>query len=107
KSGYCGRDSANVPRKGVRKRYHPGHSPPSRLSVGAGVSGGFSAVLTGSGDGPAASDDRPAPDRVDFDPAYDPSAPIEYEVCGGEMRYIAACKILCGNCGYRRDCSDP
>jgi hypothetical protein len=49
----------------------------------------------------------PAPDRVDFDPAYDPDAPIECEVCGGVMRYIAACKILCPNCGYRRDCSDP
>ena len=47
------------------------------------------------------------PDRVDFDPAYDPTAPIECEVCGGTMRYIAACKILCSNCGYRRDCSDP
>lgn len=47
------------------------------------------------------------PDRVDFDPAYDPAGPIECEVCGGTMRYIAACKILCSNCGYRRDCSDP
>lgn len=50
---------------------------------------------------------EPAPDRVDFDPGYDPEAPIECEVCGGTMRYIAACKILCSNCGYRRDCSDP
>lgn len=47
------------------------------------------------------------PDRADFDPAYDPAAPIECEVCGSTMRYIAACKILCSNCGYRRDCSDP
>lgn len=46
-------------------------------------------------------------DRADFDPAYDPSAPISCEVCGSEMHYIAACKILCPNCGYRRDCSDP
>jgi hypothetical protein len=49
----------------------------------------------------------PAPDRVDFDPEFDPDAPIECEVCGGTMHYIAACKILCSNCGYRRDCSDP
>jgi hypothetical protein len=48
-----------------------------------------------------------APDRVDYDPTYDPTAPIECEVCGGEMRYVAACKILCTRCGYRRDCSDP
>jgi hypothetical protein len=50
---------------------------------------------------------RSHPDRVDFDPAFDPSAPIFCEVCGGVMRYVAACKIVCGNCGYRRDCSDP
>lgn len=53
------------------------------------------------------TDTRTPPDRVDFDPAYDPAAPIECEVCGGQMRYVAACKILCANCGYRRDCSDP
>ena len=47
------------------------------------------------------------PDRADFDPNYDPSAPIECERCGGEMFYVGGCKILCANCGYRRDCSDP
>lgn len=46
-------------------------------------------------------------DRADFDPAYDPSAPIVCEICGNEMRYTAACKIQCGVCGYKRDCSDP
>jgi hypothetical protein len=46
-------------------------------------------------------------DRVDFDPSYDPSAPIPCEICGSEMRYTAACKLACGNCGYKRDCSDP
>ena len=46
-------------------------------------------------------------DRADFDPAYDPSEPITCEMCGGVMNYIAACKILCRNCGYKRDCSDP
>jgi hypothetical protein len=46
-------------------------------------------------------------DRADFDPLFDPSAPIECEVCGNEMRYTAACKIQCGVCGYKRDCSDP
>ena len=50
---------------------------------------------------------RRAVDRADFDPAYDPRAPIECEVCGHEMRYTAACKIMCGVCGYKRDCSDP
>ena len=48
-----------------------------------------------------------AVDRVDFDPRYDPNAPVVCEVCGGVMRYTAACKLACGNCGYKRDCSDP
>lgn len=51
---------------------------------------------------------RPAEaDRVDFDPSYDPAAPVHCEVCGAEMHYTGACKLMCGNCGYRRDCSDP
>ena len=28
------------------------------------------------------------------------------EVCGTEM-YGLHCKLICPNCGYRRDCSDP
>jgi hypothetical protein len=28
------------------------------------------------------------------------------EVCGTEM-YGHHCKLICPNCGYRRDCSDP
>ena len=46
-------------------------------------------------------------DRVDFDPAYDPSAPVICELCGWQMQYTAACKLTCRNCGYKRDCSDP
>lgn len=46
-------------------------------------------------------------DRADFDPRYDPSAPIICEICGNQMHYTAACKIGCGVCGYKRDCSDP
>ena len=30
----------------------------------------------------------------------------ECEVCGKEM-YGLHCKLVCPNCGYRRDCSDP
>ena len=63
----------------------------------------------------AASHPRPTPpppqpravDRADFDPTYDPKAPVLCEVCGAVMRYTAACKLACGNCGYKRDCSDP
>lgn len=46
-------------------------------------------------------------DRADFDPGYDPEAPIWCEICGNQMHYTAACKIQCPVCGYRRDCSDP
>ena len=45
--------------------------------------------------------------RTDFDPAYDPAAPVVCEVCGHAMHYTGACKLMCGNCGYKRDCSDP
>jgi hypothetical protein len=48
-----------------------------------------------------------AVDRADFDPHYDPDAPIICEMCGNEMVYTAACKIMCRRCGYKRDCSDP
>jgi hypothetical protein len=30
----------------------------------------------------------------------------ECEVCSAEM-YGLHCKLICPNCGYRRDCSDP
>jgi hypothetical protein len=28
------------------------------------------------------------------------------EACGAEM-FGVHCKLVCPNCGYRRDCSDP
>ncbi len=46
-------------------------------------------------------------DRADYDPRFDPDAPILCEICGAEMRYTGNCKIACGNCGHLRDCSDP
>lgn len=45
-------------------------------------------------------------DRPDFDPGYDPSAPILCDRCGHEMIYTASCRIVCRTCGYQRDCSD-
>lgn len=46
----------------------------------------------------------------DKDPARPPENPApaveECEVCGAEM-YGLHCKLVCPNCGYRRDCSDP
>ncbi len=58
---------------------------------------------------PGRPDAQPARevDRADFDPGWDPGAPIHCEVCGFEMEYTGSCKILCRNCGYTRDCSDP
>ncbi len=47
------------------------------------------------------------PDRADYDPGYDPAAPVICEVCGAEMYYTASCKLRCPRCGYTRDCSDP
>ena len=55
---------------------------------------------------PPPSAPRPV-DRADFDPHFDPKAPVVCEICGGVMRYTAACKLACGNYGYKRDCSDP
>jgi hypothetical protein len=46
-------------------------------------------------------------DRADYDPDYDPAAPVTCDVCGNAMRYTAQCKLVCPVCGYMRDCSDP
>ncbi|WEL19492.1 hypothetical protein SVXNc_0472 [Candidatus Nanohalococcus occultus] len=27
--------------------------------------------------------------------------------CGGSMRKHVACELICDNCGFIRDCSDP
>lgn len=59
-----------------------------------------------------AGDLPPAPepievDRADYDPEWDPDAPIVCEICGAMMSYVPPCKIVCSNCGYMRDCSDP
>ncbi len=35
-----------------------------------------------------------------------PNPPFECDVCGGPV-YELHCKIICRNCGYTRDCSDP
>ncbi len=34
------------------------------------------------------------------------TADEECELCGMRM-YGLHCKLVCPNCGYRRDCSDP
>lgn len=62
----------------------------------------------GSGSRPAGRTGAGTPvDRADYDPSYDPTAPVACEVCGGEMLYTASCKLRCPRCGYTRDCSDP
>lgn len=49
-------------------------------------------------------------DRATVDRDQEPRDPggyeAECEVCGYRM-YGLHCKIICPNCGYRRDCSDP
>ena len=62
----------------------------------------------GGGGGRTGEPDRDGVvDRADYDPRYDPGAPVSCEVCGEEMYYTAACKLKCPRCGYTRDCSDP
>jgi ribosomal protein L37E len=31
---------------------------------------------------------------------------LDCEICGNRM-YERSCKIICRNCGFTRDCSDP
>jgi rubrerythrin len=56
-----------------------------------------------------------APPQPEPARAPDPPAPLERreipsmhecELCGTTM-YDHNCKIVCPNCGYKRDCSDP
>ena len=60
-------------------------------------------------DADAFSPDRNTDDRSEGGgrvPSHDePRAPV-CEICGGpiEERH---CKVVCLNCGYQRDCSDP
>ena len=60
----------------------------------------------GSGEGPGEAfgrADRGAPGRATE--VLEPSGEA-CEVCGAQM-YGLHCKLVCPNCGYRRDCSDP
>lgn len=49
-------------------------------------------------DSPQAESERELPETGSYE--------VECEVCGHRM-YGLHCKIICPNCGYRRDCSDP
>ena len=49
--------------------------------------------------------DKEPPEQAQAMERLQPSAE-ECEVCGTEM-YGLHCKLVCPNCGYRRDCSDP
>ncbi len=50
---------------------------------------------------------RPAEQARDGSPAeVDVRDAQECEACGTRM-YGLHCKIVCPNCGYKRDCSDP
>lgn len=46
-------------------------------------------------------EDREAQDLGALEPSEE-----ECELCGTEM-FGLHCKLVCPNCGYRRDCSDP
>ena len=49
---------------------------------------------------------RPAEDARHPEGPTDARDLQECEACGTEM-YGLHCKIVCPNCGYKRDCSDP
>lgn len=78
------------------------------------MTGGAEQKASEEGDGRGSEETREtatretdAVDRADYDPSYDPNAPVHCEVCGAEMYYTASCKLRCPRCGYTRDCSDP
>lgn len=58
------------------------------------------------------SSGSPHPDRTSEGPGRRPHESLdirdaqECEACGTRM-YGLHCKIVCPNCGYKRDCSDP
>lgn len=52
-----------------------------------------------------ATEPEPAPARPLFKKREIPSV-HECELCGTVM-FDHNCKIICPNCGYKRDCSDP
>jgi rubrerythrin len=54
---------------------------------------------------PAPAAPPPAASARFFTPREIPSV-HECELCGTVM-YDHNCKIVCPNCGYKRDCSDP
>ena len=51
---------------------------------------------------------HPAPELPTGTPYLKVEVPSRHwcECCGTEM-YDHHCKIVCPNCGYKRDCSDP
>ncbi len=60
----------------------------------------------GPGEGPGEAFGRASKEVPERAPeALEPSGE-DCEACGAEM-YGLHCKLVCPNCGYRRDCSDP
>jgi hypothetical protein len=51
-------------------------------------------------DSPRDADDREPGRRIEPDPG-------RCELCGFPLAVERHCKIVCPNCGYTRDCSDP
>jgi len=85
------------------------------MSSGAGRGGGKRGPRDGEDglgdgeDGPGVADGGGVADRGD-DPAAPPrpgDAPAaSCELCGGPV-LERHCRIICLNCGFQRDCSDP
>jgi hypothetical protein len=54
---------------------------------------------------PAPPPAAPAPEPMPLRPLEVPQRHV-CDLCGAAM-YEHNCKIVCPNCGYRRDCTDP
>ncbi len=44
--------------------------------------------------------------RLELNLVATPAGDLHCEICGGQM-IQRQCKIICPNCGFTRDCSDP
>lgn len=56
--------------------------------------------------GPELKPDRPPPAYADHPAKRNPAADAVCWCCGGRT-LDRHCKLVCTNCGFMRDCSDP
>ncbi len=77
----------------------------SGAETGGGNGGGKGGGKGGAWGG-GSPDPLPAPARAPVRDSASRTEEITCERCGAAM-YDRHCKVICPNCGYQRDCSDP